>query len=250
MDSHSDNLFTTNELLETPHGFFDRIGGVSTGNFSSLNSSFHVGDDPDNVIFNRKILKEQLTIPTLVSAKQIHGNTVKKVNFTYTDTELEDCDSIITNEPGIGLLIQQADCQAILIHDPVTKTIAAIHCGWRGNVQKIIEKTISQLTKEYKTNPTDIRCVISASLGPCCAEFIHFKELLPETFHPYQAKRLYFDFWEISRMQLKKCGVIDSNIETVKKCTVCYSNYFSHRRSKLNNKIGTGRNCSVIALER
>lgn len=227
------------------HGCFSRHGGVSKGAFRSLNVSFRVGDETDNVRDNRKRIKDALGIDTLVSAKQVHGDRVYVVSEKPTvDTEAEEYDALITNVSGIGLMIQQADCQAVLLFDPLQKAIGIIHAGWRGSVVNVIPKTIHGMSISFNTDPGNLLAGISPSLGPCCAEFINYKKELPRSLHSYQIKPNYFDFLAISRDQLISAGVKPDNIATAGVCTVCDHDYFSYRRNKI-----TGRCASVIGLK-
>lgn len=227
------------------HGCFSRHGGVSEGAFQSLNVSFHVEDETDNVHKNRKRIKETLDLDLLVSAKQVHGDKVYVVSEKpIVDVEVEEYDGLITNISGIGLMVQQADCQAVLLFDPVRMAVGIIHVGWRGSVANIIQKTVDGMSAAFNTNPRDLLAGISPSLGFCCAEFVNYKKELPQSFHAYQVKPNYFDFWAISRDQLISVGVKPDNIEASGVCTFCNTDYFSYRRDKT-----TGRCASVIGLK-
>jgi YfiH family protein len=149
----------------------------------------------------------------------------------------------MTNMPGIGLMIQQADCQAIMLYDLEHEAVANIHSGWRGNVANIIAKTVSAMTKAYGTRPAAVHAAISPSLGPCCGEFVNYRSELPPAFHAYQTQPNHFDFWAISRDQLRDTGVRLEQIEVAGRCTVCNENYFSYRREGV-----TGRFASVIGM--
>lgn len=228
---------------------FTRSGGVSKEPYDSLNLSFHVGDHPEKVALNRETVKNILNLKTLVSAKQIHGDRVKCIEKADQDEEVDDCDALITGERGVGLLIQQADCQAILLYHPPKNIIAAIHCGWRGSVFNIIKKTISKMINKYKINPGELLAVISPSLGPCCSEFINYRTELPFSFNKYQLAGNHFNFWKSSCDQLTRCGVLQKNIDITDICTMCNNNFFSYRRARKRGLENTGRNGSVISLQ-
>ncbi|MBW1750533.1 MAG: peptidoglycan editing factor PgeF [Deltaproteobacteria bacterium] len=238
----------SSDLLAIPHAMLCGCGGVSINSFASLNLSFGVGDNSENVEVNRQRLKQCQGIHYLVSAVQVHGDQVVIAENIKQDTEFEKADSLITSEPGNGLLIQQADCQAILLHDPVQGVIGAVHNGWRGSTLNIIAKTVAAMHDYYGVNPDTLKAVISPSLGPCCAEFINFQQELPKSFHTRQITPFHFDFWAISRDQLTKAGLKDTNIETAGICTVCNKDFFSYRREVRQGSGVTGRNGSVIAL--
>lgn len=238
----------SSDLLFIPHAMLCKSGGVSSNSFATLNLSFGVGDDSNNVRVNRRRLKQWLGIDYFVSAVQVHGDQVVIAEDIRQDTEFEEADSLITREPGVGLLIQQADCQAILLHDPVQGVIGAVHNGWRGSTLNIIAETVATMHEYYRVNPDTLKAVISPSLGPCCAEFINYQQELPKPFHSRQVSPFHFDFWAISRNQLTEAGLKDRNIETTGICTVCNKDFFSYRRAVRQGSGVTGRNGSVIAL--
>ena len=101
-----------------------------------MNLSFSVGDRPDNVAGNRSRVRDLLDLPALISLRQVHGTEAVIIsNGTGRDTtgcpETETGDILLTDRPGLGLLIKQADCQAVLLYDPRRKAVANMHCGWR-----------------------------------------------------------------------------------------------------------------------
>lgn len=245
------------------HGIYSRQGGISKGPYNSLNVSFGVGDDPADILANRQKIKETLQTNILVSSKQVHGTDILVLDKDFSDTNgkvattlkgsnhnnqepddlYEGYDAFISNIPGLALMVQQADCQAVMLLDPQKKIIANIHCGWRGSVANIIGKTIETMKTRFNVCPADLIAGISPSLGPCCAEFIHFKKELPASFYQYQIRPTYFDFWRISRDQLHAAGVMKKHIEISSVCTACNAEWFSYRREK-----HTGRFCSIIGL--
>lgn len=228
---------------------FTRYGGCGEPPFDSLNLSYHVGDNDRNIPINRSRICDELGIHSLSSAHQVHGDDIVAVYSTpIGNQEFQGYDALVTDRPGIGLLVQQADCQAILLFAPRSRAIAAIHCGWKGSVGNIIPKTIARMEQEYGADPAHMIAVISPSLGPCCAEFKHFNNELPDWMYPFQVRRNYFDFWAISRLQLRDAGVRSACIDTATICTRCDTRFFSYRRSAKKGMKTTGRNGSVIAL--
>ena len=203
-----------------------------------------MGDALENVQANRHLLKKTLNFGLLLSSRQVHGNKIALINELPTeDQELDGFDVMITNLPDLGLMIQQADCQAVALYDPVMQVVGNVHCGWRGSVQNIIARTILQMVGEFGSSPADISAAISPSLGPCCAEFVNYTKELPEKFMSYQVKANYFDFWAISRDQLMQTGVLLANIHIAGICTACNRDFFSYRRDGI-----TGRGATVIGL--
>ncbi len=228
----------------------DRHNGVSLPPFHSLNVSYGVGDDSLSVLENRKLLKTELSIPHILSARQVHGERIFIATVPLSDDlEVDGYDALMTNIPGIGLMIQQADCQAITLFDPTHSAIAGIHNGWKGSVLDIVSKTVLAMQEHYNTSPADIQAYISPSLGPCCAEFINHTTELPSSFLAFQIKKNYFDFWQISKMQLINAGLKEQNIEIAGQCTVCSPNYFSYRRAFREGNGQTGRCATMIVLQ-
>jgi YfiH family protein len=241
-------IFYQSDSLQVPHALFTRHGGAGNRPFSSLNCSHGVGDDTATVLMNRQRMQKALRIQTIKAVKQIHGDSVLIIKTTNQTTEPAEYDAMVTDTPGIGLLIQHADCQAVLLHDPVRRVIAAIHNGWQGSVAGIIGKTIEAMRQHFLVNPADIRVVISPSLGPCCAEFIHYQQELPMDFYPFKDRKNHFDFRAISRYQLKQSGIMKNNIEITEICTACSNDFFSYRRAKKRGTGTTGRTGSIISL--
>jgi YfiH family protein len=230
---------------------FDRHGGVSGGLYASLNIGDRVGDETEAIQKNREKVKEKLAVSRLLSAKQVHGIGIYSLTEPLTkDREVDGYDALITDLSGVGLMIQQADCQAVLLFDPLREVIAAVHCGWRGSVQGILQQVIAVMVENYGTAPADLQAVISPSLGPCCAEFVNFRQELPMEFQQFMVEDNYFDFWQITRHQLMSMGMAKERIGAAAVCTCCSDDYFSYRRaSRLNGGL-TGRNCSVISLQK
>ncbi len=243
--------FAVQNTTHCSYAMFDRHGGVSGGPFASLNVGDHVGDEETAVQENRGKVKRIMEVPHLLSAKQVHGTGIYCLTEPLVlDKEVEGFDALITDLSDVGLMIQQADCQAVLLFDSVREVIAAVHCGWRGSVQGILERVISVMVKNYGTAPADLQAVVSPSLGPCCAEFVNHQRELPSDFRQFMVRDNYFDFWLISKHQLMTAGMSEERIRTTEICTCCSDDYFSYRRATRLSYGLTGRNCSVIALNK
>lgn len=237
MKRHTFSLFADCNLK---HGCFFRTGGVSKGAYASLNFGLSSGDDPKAVAENKTRAHHLLGLSTVCTLKQCHKDEIviadpKKTPFA---------DAHMTNQIGIALQILHADCQAAIFYDPIHHAIAAVHCGWRGNVLNIYQKTIHRMHEVYQTRAEDLLVGISPSLGPDAAEFINYESEFPASFLPFQVKPTYFNLWEISKWQLIACGVLEENIEMANLCT--FSNpdlCFSYRRLKQS-----GRHATYISL--
>ena len=232
--------------LSVPHCFTTRLGGVSTGIFDSLNLSQNRGDPTENVLENFRRIGMVLgfTPEDVVNARQIHSDVVVKVgnenrgNLTVAGASPE-CDALVTIDPGIALYVSTADCTPILLHDPVTGAVGAVHAGWRGTASAIAAKTVDAMVSHFGTDPKNIQ----ASIGPN-AGFCHFEtdadvpdamlEAFGEGVRPYiqsKGNKYYVNLKEINALILRRAGV--QNITVSDACTMCRPDLFwSHRVTK------------------
>ena len=230
------------------HGIFTRQGGVSNGPYRSLNVSLAVGDLPQHVEENWRRVQETLGLDELISANQVHGvnEVVVSGSQVLSPGETPEADILMTAQGGLGLLIKQADCQAVMFYDPEHQVVAHAHCGWRGQVGGILGQTVSRLALHYGSRPEALHAAIGPGLGPCCAEFRNYRREFPPELWQYQVRPNYFDLWQLSFDQLKTAGIRADNIEVAKLCTRCREeDFFSYRRDRV-----TGRQAAVIALAR
>jgi hypothetical protein len=228
------------------HGVFTRQGGVSTGPYRSLNVSLAVGDLPLRVAENRRRVQRVLGVDRLISAIQVHGlkEAVISDGLAFTSGEIPEVDILITAQPGLGLVIKQADCQAVMFYDPEHRVAAHVHCGWRGQVAGILGRTVRLLARHCGSRPEALHAAIGPGLGPCCAEFRNYRTEFPPELWKYQVRPAYFDLWRLSFDQLRAAGLNPANIESAKLCTRCREEeFFSYRRDRI-----TGRQAAVIAL--
>ncbi len=256
------------------HGISTRNTGVSTGPFRSLNISFGVGDDDRNVRRNREIISKYLNEEDLVFADQVHGSRVmvfpkennnviifdsdgcgevnqseilsKQIGVSNPDSKHKYVgDALVTNIRKKILVIQVADCQSVIMYDPVHKVVANVHSGWRGSINDIIGLTIKIMKKSFGCFARDIVAGIGASLGPCCAEFVNYEKEIPKKYWKYKDDNDHFDFWSLSRDQLCRAGVLMDNVNLSRLCTKCDPDrFFSFR-----GEGATGRFASIIGLK-
>ncbi|MBI9084081.1 MAG: laccase domain-containing protein [Desulfobacterales bacterium] len=229
------------------HGIFTRHGGVSQGPFQSLNMAFGVGDQPDAVLENRRILADCMGGAEPVFLDQVHGTRVRRIasdSPTSGSGVSLTGDAMVTARAGTALTIQTADCQAILLFDPQRRVVANVHSGWRGSVANVIGQTLAAMTDAFGCRPKGVLAGIGPSLGPCCAEFRHYRREIPEPLWGYGDSRHHFDFWALSRDQLVGAGVAEANVEAAGICTRCRTDrFFSYRAEGV-----TGRLAAAIAL--
>lgn len=233
-------------LLDTPHAFSTRHGGVSQGSLSSLNLGIHRGDLRENVLKNYEILGSALgfTPEQTVFTHQTHTDIVQKVGVCdrgdglFREVEPER-DGLITNEPGVVLTIFSADCTPILFFDPVKRAVGAAHAGWRGTALGIAKKTVEAMVREFGCCPPDIRAAIGPCIGKCCFETdadvpTAMIEALGEEARPFitqKGPKYHVDLKGLNALWLQRAGV--QNIQVSEDCTVCrHDRFWSHRVTK------------------
>ncbi len=228
------------------HGVFTRAGGCSRGAYASLNVCKSVGDDESNVRENRGVVSRCMGMKDLVFARQVHGTVVvvhgaRDVAGRMDATDpLPVGDAIVTDVPNRLLVIQVADCQSILLFEPVRRAVANIHSGWRGSVANIIDETLRVMEARLGCRADRMIAGVSPSLGPCCAEFIHYREEIPRTLWSYKDDADHMDFWSLSRDQLREGGVLADNIHMSRICPKCNSDrFFSYRAQKVTGRFAT-----------
>jgi YfiH family protein len=208
-----------------------------------LSLAFNTTDPPENVVTNLGRAEAALGLSPTAFVGQTHGVEVLVVRpgDGYQPRSPEEAkpgyDALLAPAPGVALLVKVADCQAVLLYDPVSRALALAHSGWRGSVQNILGRVVAALG-ETGAPPARLKAAISPSLGPCCAEFTNHQAELPPEFSPFMVRENYFDFWAISRSQLTAAGLKDENIETAGICSRCSSEFYSYRRGDLWPRFG------------
>jgi hypothetical protein len=216
-----------------------------------MNLSLGVGDDPQAVAANRRRLHRLTGGGVHLYTRQNHGSSIRVVSRSAKrraetiQTPREPADALITDVPGIRLLIQTADCQAVMLFDPQKRVVANIHCGWRGSVANIIGRTVSRMAAQFGCDPGRMTAAIGPSLGPCCAEFINYNAELPQALWPFRVGPHHFDFWRISRHQLVAAGLPEAHVHHAAMCTRCNPHlFFSYRAARK-----TGRFAALIGMD-
>lgn len=228
-----------------------RAGGTSKGVYSSLNLALHVEDDPETVQKNRSLLADELAISqdSMVFANQIHGDRIKVVTEELKGQEIPNTDAFITNVPGICLMILTADCVPVLLYDPVTKAIGAVHAGWKGTVARIVAKTVLKMQETYGSDPKDVLVGIGPSNGPEDYEVgfrirkeVHKAFPKKENFMKRNTKNeICLNMWAANRWQLENVGVKSTNIEVSGISTFAESEtFFSDRKESPTGRFASG----------
>jgi YfiH family protein len=227
-----------------------RHGGVSSGNYRSLNLAFHVGDKHDTVKRNHQIVSQSLRfdLSSLVSCQQVHHNSIALIDKSYhkkdcflPDRALPETDGLVTDVPGITLMTRYADCVPLLFYSPKRRTVALAHAGWQGTLGHIGPKTVELLTREFKCQRDDIKASLGPSIGPCCYEISSMmadqaaKELITgeEYSEESHGKKLFFNLWQANKKELHHAGIREENLYCAELCTSCNSDqFFSYRKEK------------------
>ncbi len=235
------------------HALSLRGGGVSKGVFESLNLGLDVGDDYENVAENYRRFCEaaKVSIDSLCVAHQEHTDIILRVDKgAGFASPFSKIDGFVTDVVGLPLMVRFADCQGILMFDPIKRVIAAVHSGWRGNAKNIAGKAVKKMIAEYGCNAADILIGVGPSLGPCHAEFSDPRAELPEFMWKYiEVDGQRVNLWNCCFDQLTAEGILASNIEMLRRCTVCENDkFFSFRVAKQAGYDKSGHMGAVIEL--
>ena len=228
------------------HAVFTRNRGVSIGPYASLNAGLSVGDSPERVAHNRELIRTCLDNSRLQFIEQVHGDAVAVIESDRPEgvSPPPTGDALVTGVAGLTLVTQVADCQPVFVCDPQRRVIANIHSGWRGSTQNIIGRAVAAMVKRYGCKPESLLAGIGPSLGPCCAEFVNFRDEIPPGLWQYKDNRDHFDFWAVSRDQLRRAGLTGPHIEVGGLCTCCRTDsFYSYRAEGV-----TGRFAAAIGL--
>ena len=245
--------------------FLREIGAVT---------SKHAGKDPcggSRPRLSGRAKLDGIALWPLITIRQIHSDIVRCIDSI--PREPLSGDGLITATPGLLLAIQTADCLPVILVDTKRHVVGVIHAGWRGTVQRIVEKGVGEMHRCYGTNPRDLKAAIGPGIQGCCYEVgeevrIKFesqfeygaslfrevkdsdpvREKYPLLFltarapgHSELPKRIFLDLVEANRQQLLAAGVSKKSIETSTLCTKCHPELlFSYRaeRGKTGRMMG------------
>ena len=210
--------------------FTDRFGGESTGPYEALNLGQHVGDDPANVVVNRRRVARAIGVgdDELVIVRQVHGSRVVNDDEANPDTE---ADAVVSASAHRALVILVADCLPLLFTDPDTGHFAVAHAGWRGLHAGVITETL-----RHFTTPGTIDVAIGPSIsaeayqvGPEVAR--HFSAIESAVL-PDGGDRSRLDLRRVAVHQLTTAGVEPSRITIARQTTDGGETFFSDRAKR------------------
>ncbi len=243
------------------HGFSTRLGGVSQGIYASLNLGCNRGDNPEAVRENYRRFCAAVGVPgdRLVLSSQVHGDVVRTVTTADAGKGIDrksdyEADGLITDIPGLTLVVFAADCLPILLYDPVRRVIAAVHAGWRGTALGIAARAVEKMRDVYGSDPAHILAAIGPGISKCCfethedvpnamteamgASALRHIEVLP-------TGKFHVDLKGLNACRLEQAGVPADHIAVSGDCTVCLpEKYWSHRATNGQR----GSQAAMIAL--
>jgi YfiH family protein len=248
-----------------------------------LNLGFTADDDREAVARNRELLAEAVTgnpSTPLITIRQIHSSVLVMATSGAAARERPyKADGLMTDQPGLLLGVQTADCIPVLVADRKRRAVAAFHAGWRGTVKRIVENGIGRMRLEFGSRPEDLVAAIGPGIGACCyavgeevlsnfeSQFAYACELFREVGdtdlvrakypmlfltqrapgHSPLGPSLHLNLAEANRRQLLAAGLKPRSIQLIGGCTSCQpALFFSHRASRGH----AGRMLSVIGIEK
>jgi polyphenol oxidase len=249
------------------HGFSTRTGGVSqigdaACSEGDLNLGFTSRDTAEAVGLNRERFLSSIepsaaagkTPWGLVTLKQMHSGLVRRVGRAeIADRALLWGDGLLTDEPGVLLGIQTADCLPVLIADRTRHAVAAFHAGWRGTLKGIVERGVASMRREFGSQPADLIAAIGPGIGQCCfavgaevrdlfgARYSYAEELFAGT------EKLGLDLVKANRRQLLASSLAPEAVFVFNECTSCRTDLFFSYRAERGR---TGRMLAVIGIMR
>ncbi len=242
-------------LAAVSHGFFTRNGGESKGLYASNNCAYGAHDERDAVTRNRARCAARLGLSSLITAYQRHTADVVTVTEPWAPEAAPVADAMVTRTRGIGLGILTADCGPVLFADAEAGVVGAAHAGWRGAFDGVLQNTVAAMSG-LGARPKHI----VAALGPCIAQASY--EVGPEFVANFVARdpgyaryfttpksngRSHFDLPAFVVAQLATSGV-ETILSDGSDTCASDAQFFSFRRSTLNQEPDYGRQISVIGL--
>ncbi len=217
-----------------------RTDGRSKPPYNSFNLAQHVGDNPIDVLANRKQLHDELNLPNEpIWLKQMHGNNVIRANQMMINTE---ADASYTTSPDTICVILTADCLPILLCDRLGTKVAAIHAGWRSLSAGIIEKTVKTLNTSGSQ--------LLAWLGPAISQqfyevgkdvydkFVQYSKESKKAFTQNNKSKWLTNIYTLAKQRLLSCSI--TNIYDNKLCTFSdEQRFFSYRRDGKTGRIAS-----------
>ena len=239
-------------------GFSTRNGGVSRAPYNSLNLGLNTEDLQASVDGNRSTFARSFGLQPhqLLTVKQVHGKDLLIIDEPNPDLShflSLEVDAVITDQPGFMIGVLVADCFPVLLWDAEKKVIAAVHVGWRGAADGILQKTTEAMQEHFGCDVAKLKSAIGPGIGAHKYEVDRpvrdaFRQ--GSGFWEQIATEVSLGHWQLdialsSRLQLEQAGLANNNIDQAAECTCCHPELlFSYRRDKGM----TGRQIGFISL--
>lgn len=225
------------------------------------NMALHTKGNPKSIIVNRKELCTHLgaTLNQFTCACQTHSDHICKIDHDTIgkgawlyDDGIQDCDAMYTREKNVILGIFHADCVPVLLYDPYTELVAAIHSGWQGTIKEITKKTLAELIEKEQVNPTHLQAYIGPAIayrnfevGSDVVEKVQAMSFSTTSFIQFKSnKKALIDNKGLNRQMLLDAGVPLNQIHIDKNDTFMKNDsFFSYRRDH-----NCGRHLSFIMM--
>lgn len=220
----------------------------------------HRGVGSEQAVHWRQEVCRILGVPfdRLTSPAQVHGADVLAVEDLDIGcgrdgrgSAVPSVDGLLTDRPGVPLILMSADCPLICVHDRKRQAIGAVHASWRGTVAGAATHLVRRMAAEFNSDPDNLLAAICPSAGPCCYEVGRDVVRIARTrledadaCFVHRDGRTYLDLWKANRQQLISAGVPGESIETAALCSICDCRFWSHRRDGNT----AGRSALFIAL--
>jgi YfiH family protein len=243
-------------LAQVRHGFSTRIGGVAAAQGGSLNLSLVSWDTPERVAENRRRFLSSLGLASarLATLSQIHSDRLHIIEDTPDQwNRRREGDALATSLAGVAVGVLVADCFPILIADPDSGAVAAIHSGWRGTAQRILSKTIERMRAAFGSTPSRLLAAVGAGIRSCCFEVGAEVATLFEESYPGanlgrplagRTAKYLLDLPRALAIQCAEAGLAPEHVFDLGACTCCSpQEFFSYRAEGQN----AGRLMAVIA---
>jgi YfiH family protein len=265
------------------HGFSTRPGGVSTCyGGKALNLGFTAHDTHAKVEHNRELFEKAVgavkhdgNVWPLAQVRQIHSAIIRRIEGPADG--LHAGDGLITSIPGLLLAIKTADCVPVLVADVERRVVGAFHAGWRGTVERVVQKGVGEMRRQFGCKPANLGAAIGPCIGKCCyrvgkevraefeSQFTYADALFEEVFdsnaihvkypllflnqcapgHGDMGPEIYLDLVAANRHQLEDAGIPPENIDVIEGCTACDTQRFFSHRAEFGK---TGRMMAVIGV--
>ncbi len=227
------------------HAFTTRLNGLG-----ARNSGFKAPDDWNKVgdVFG-------ISADRIITVNQVHGEDVVRVDDqNFRGVKTVQADAMITDARGLAIGVETADCVPILLVDPATPAVAAVHAGWRSTVKMIVRKSVERMREEFGSDPARMIAAIGPAIGPECYEVDEpvmgpVREAFSvwqEVAAPRDNGRWSLDLSKANRIELVQAGLSEMNVHALGMCTSCRRDLFYSFRAEGR----TGRMLSVIMIKR